>query len=544
MEVFLTPDAPKIREIIGKTTIGGAMSNLAEKLGEKRDRTSGEDSDRESVESIWLGGRNEKSSKRKKTGENGEKEIRKRKGSIDESGGEGEIQEIRGKETDREEDLYEEIQYLQQLLKKTRNSTREVRNYVLEKSESFRTNIVKHAAQADRQLEVAMTKIINIGLRIENGKLKRSLQLKEQGTQSSPCLEKRGYARESARDGKQSDKGDQRKNRGQQWETDGMEDETEGEEGRKGGDRTDGEREGLRKADNREMMEKKGEEWEIVNRNKNRKEKRSKTSKKKEEEEAESKRGEKEEGGWKKKPPVGPRNEAVIIKASENRTYADLFKQIKDKAGNRIEGIQTIRKSRGGDLVIEMEKGQEGGKLEQTVKEVLGEEHRIKRVAPRIFYEIRDVDPTLEREEIRSEIAREMKIEASEVEIKTVRFSYGGTKIVIMTIPTSMLEKIGEENKIRIGYTTCRIKRTQNLVRCYRCHDFGHLSYNCKAELQGKELCRRCGKIGHQINGCEAMRSCILCIRAGIPAANAEHVAGAVGCPQYKKYVMGLNEGK
>lgn len=134
-------------------------------------------------------------------------------------------------------------------------------------------------------------------------------------------------------------------------------------------------------------------------------------------------------------------------------------------------------------------------------------------------------------------------IESNEVEIKTIRFGYGGTKTAIITVPTSMLEKMGEENRMKIGYTSCRIKRTQNLIRCYKCHDFGHLSYNCKVDLQGKELCRRCGKIGHQINGCEAIRNCILCTRAGIPAVKAEHVAGAVGCPQYKKYVMELAEG-
>lgn len=175
---------------------------------------------------------------------------------------------------------------------------------------------------------------------------------------------------------------------------------------------------------------------------------------------------------------------------------------------------------------------------------MLGEEHRIKRVAPKILYEVRDIDPTMEREEVKSEISKTLQIGINEVEVKTIRFGYGGTKTAIIAIPTSMLEKIGEENKIKIGYTACRMKRTQNLVRCYRCHDFGHLSYNCKMELQGKELCRRCGKVVHQINGCEAMKSCVLCIRAGIPAAKAEHVAGAVGCPQYKKYVAELAEGK
>lgn len=53
-----------------------------------------------------------------------------------------------------------------------------------------------------------------------------------------------------------------------------------------------------------------------------------------------------------------------------------------------------------------MEKGLEGSKLEKTVKEVLGENHKVKRVAPRIFYEIRDIDPAMEKEEIKNEVNR------------------------------------------------------------------------------------------------------------------------------------------
>lgn len=93
---------------------------------------------------------------------------------------------------------------------------------------------MKHAAQADRQLEVALTKLINIGLGYENQKLKRSLQLRDQGTQSSPCLEKRGYGREKSRDGKRKDNEGQGENRKQQRETEGIEDETEGEEEQRG----------------------------------------------------------------------------------------------------------------------------------------------------------------------------------------------------------------------------------------------------------------------------------------------------------------------
>ncbi|XP_076659506.1 uncharacterized protein LOC143362891 [Halictus rubicundus] len=148
-------------------------------------------------------------------------------------------------------------------------------------------------------------------------------------------------------------------------------------------------------------------------------------------------------------------------------------------------------------------------------------------MAPRILYEIRDIDPTLEKEELREEIARSLTIDTNEIEIKTTRIGLNGTKTAIISLPTRLLEKVPEELKIKIGFTMCRMRRTNNLIRCYKCHGFGHLSYNCKYDFHGKELCRRCGKLGHNIKGCEDIKSCVLCIKAGIPAVNAEHVAGA-----------------
>ncbi|XP_076660711.1 uncharacterized protein LOC143364090 [Halictus rubicundus] len=474
MEVFLTPDAPRKMEKMGKNVKSGPFVYLGEKLAEKRDRTSGNETDTDSIDSRSCEGLRITRSKRKKVVEKREIVSMEPIVHISDSGAEEETYR-KGEEGD----VFEEIKELEHLLRKTRNSTREVRGYTIENSELLRANIVNHAAQADRQLEAALTRVISIGLRVENQKLKKALQIREQGTQSSPCLENRGKMGEGNMDRKHREYRQQRKSRTKQWETDGREDETEGEEGQRGVDRTETEKEGTSMEGNKEVNEKGESNWVVVNRNKNRGGKSVRSSK-----------GNEEEG---------------------------------DKAGNKIEGIQTVRKSRGGDLIIEMEKGREGVNLEKAVKEVLGEEHKIKRVAPKIFYEVRDIDPTLEREEVRNEIAKALQIENSEIEVKTVRFGYGGTKTAIITVPTGMLEKIGEENKVRVGYTACKMRRTQNLVRCFKCHDFGHLSYNCKLEIQGKELCRRCGKVGHQINGCEAIKSCILCIRAGIPAINLNH---------------------
>lgn len=201
-----------------------------------------------------------------------------------------------------------------------------------------------------------------------------------------------------------------------------------------------------------------------------------------------------------------------------------------------------VRKSRG-NLVIEMEKDANCGEFTEVVKETLGKNQAIRRLARRITYKIKDINPTIEKEELKQGLEKKLEVQESEtqsIEVKTIRFGYAGTRTAMVVLPMSAAEKIGDEAKIKIGFTSCRIRRT--FIRCFRCHEFGHMTYSCTKNLQGKEICRRCGTKGHQIDRCKAIRCYILCTREGIPAAKAEHVAGAVNCPQYRKYVEQVSE--
>ncbi|XP_076660541.1 uncharacterized protein LOC143363896 [Halictus rubicundus] len=207
---------------------------------------------------------------------------------------------------------------------------------------------------------------------------------------------------------------------------------------------------------------------------------------------------------------AGTSRSATTDAAIKILTYeSEIEDAMEGKNRENMKGIHTVRKSRGGDIVIEMERGTNGGALEKFAKDTLGEECKIKRMAPKVIYEIKDLDPTIDKEELQDELSRILNRQKEEIEIKTIRFGYGRTKMAIVTLPASELENLGQENKLKIGFT--------NL------------------DLKGQELCRRCGGLGHQINGCEAIRCCILCTREGIHASQAEHIAGATNYPQYKK---------
>ncbi|KOC61421.1 hypothetical protein WH47_06588 [Habropoda laboriosa] len=69
--------------------------------------------------------------------------------------------------------------------------------------------------------------------------------------------------------------------------------------------------------------------------------------------------------------------------------------------------------------------------------------------------------------------------------------------------------------KINVGYVACRAKLAPNLVRCFRCHDFGHIVSSCK-KIEGEEMvCRKCGGRGHMFRSCSVSPKCRLCKEKG-----------------------------
>ncbi|XP_044316453.1 uncharacterized protein LOC123037863 [Drosophila rhopaloa] len=223
------------------------------------------------------------------------------------------------------------------------------------------------------------------------------------------------------------------------------------------------------------------------------------------------------------------RPEAVLVKPAEGRSYAEVLRELREnlKPDETDTAIRSVRKTKSGDLLLELAKGSKSEKLCESIKHTLKENATVRTIRPLSKLEIRDLDSLTNEEEVITAIKFIIGEQSQEVKVRLTGANNSEQKRAFVILPTEEAAKILKEPRIKIGWTRCRVKRCIEVTRCFRCFGVGHLQRDCSGPDR-RDLCIRCGETGHKMRNCTKTPKCCLCAYENRTDLN--HFPGTSNC--------------
>lgn len=91
-----------------------------------------------------------------------------------------------------------------------------------------------------------------------------------------------------------------------------------------------------------------------------------------------------------------------------------------------IADIHThVRKSRDDDVILEITKNADSNVIKSTIKKTLGPE-LIRKKSPKMLLEIKNIDPTIDEEELKEIAANKLGITKNEIVTRSLKTMYSG----------------------------------------------------------------------------------------------------------------------
>lgn len=116
-----------------------------------------------------------------------------------------------------------------------------------------------------------------------------------------------------------------------------------------------------------------------------------------------------------------------------------------------------------------------------------------------------NIDDTVDSEEVRNVISVTGDCNPVDVRVGPICRTFNGLNSVWAKCPLAAAIKVTEEGRIRMGWTSARMKLLEaHPVQCFKCWRFGHVRNTCKYSEDRTGNCFRCGSSQHMVRDCRA----------------------------------------
>lgn len=233
----------------------------------------------------------------------------------------------------------------------------------------------------------------------------------------------------------------------------------------------------------------------------------------------------------------GPRPQGktlLLFPKNENQSSEEVKQLVKEKIRPKTQNIQVHRlsKIRNGGIAIEVQSDRETEFIRETLAEHLDVRTPVKR-KPRII--LFSIDKTYSEDELLEEIHLQNFKHLSfnnfsdnfKLKFKTGPRQQSTVNWVAECSP-GLYREITLKGKVFLDWTSARVSVYKAATRCYKCQKYGHLSKDCKSQV---EICGHCAGSGHDRLNCPLTRLPPKC--ANCPKGKADHSVHGKSCPSY-----------
>ncbi|XP_031358071.1 uncharacterized protein LOC116181788 [Photinus pyralis] len=203
------------------------------------------------------------------------------------------------------------------------------------------------------------------------------------------------------------------------------------------------------------------------------------------------------------------RAEAVLVKLKGENHMEDILKRIRqtDMSGVSTK-IESISRTRNGDILLRVEKG--AGKAEPVLSKIKAaiSDREVTLLEDNCTLVVRDLDAVTTENEVLGAIIQ--TVSGARCRIKSMITVERGQKVAYVHANREAAEEILARGYLLVGLTSCRVRISQDLVRCNRCWEIGHIADACRGEDR-RAQCYNCGNAGHYARECSNEATCKRC---------------------------------
>ncbi|XP_033231714.1 uncharacterized protein LOC117182718 [Belonocnema kinseyi] len=197
--------------------------------------------------------------------------------------------------------------------------------------------------------------------------------------------------------------------------------------------------------------------------------------------------------------------EAIAINPAAGKKYADVLKEVQAnvKPDDHGVSVKSIRQTRTGDVLIELKaKKEDRERFGTALSGALGDSGGVRHLVPRakiVLYDLVETTEVVDVEEALRAVLGE-RIGAPP-KINLTKRNNRGCVLAFVELDAVPARKLEVTGRLKIGWLYCRVKAHNAVIRCYRCHNPGHIARECTGEdCSGN--CHRCGLEGHKAAQC------------------------------------------